>query len=138
MLGSRDAFKVGFLARCVEDGLTTPAQIHERVKVALDKFAGLLDMAGSAAKGVVGGATGLVAPALKYGTLGALVAPPIAGGLAGFGLSKALDVSDDDVEDVKKRELIDELQQQAQRVSREKQIRDYRGQRKNTGRIFFG
>ena len=132
MLDSRDAFKVGFLSRCVEDGLTLEAT-HQRVKEASEKLAGLLDLPGKMlelAKPVIGTTLGYGVPAL-------LAAPPILGGLAGYTAAKAMDIGDEDVEEVKKRELLDEYKRQEAKLRREKTIRTYRAQRKRTGRVFL-
>lgn len=119
-LTAQEAFKVGFLARCVRDG-QTPDQILARVKQAaalLEKRAflgGLLDAAGGAAKSVAG-----------YGLPLALAAPPVLGGLGGYALAKATDVDDTDVDDVKNREIVDELRRQTEALRRQKAVRDYR------------
>lgn len=132
MLNNREAFKVGFLSRCVEEGLS-PEQMHQRVKLALDKLAGLTDLPGKAldlAKPVLGAAANIGIPAL-------LAAPPIAGGLAGFGLAKMTDIDDTDVNEIKRRELISELQRQTAHVNRVKMVRDYQRKRQQTGRVFL-
>jgi hypothetical protein len=136
MLNNRDAFKIGFLSRCVEEGLTL-SETHGRVKEAMDKLASLLDIPGKVAGGVLDAGKSLASTALGYGIPLALAGPPILGGLAGYGAAKLGDVDDTDVKEVKKRELIDELQQQTERLQREKATRDFDAQRKRTGRVFL-
>jgi hypothetical protein len=111
-LTPHEAFKVGFLARCVRDGLT-PEQIHDRVKTAADLFekeaflGSLIGAAGNAVKGMGGYALPL-----------AIAAPPVLGGLGGYALAKATDVDDTDVEDIKGQEVLDEYRRQAERLRR--------------------
>lgn len=134
-LSDKDAFKVGFLQRCVQDGLT-PDQMLLRVKTAgelLEKRAFL--------GGLLGGAAGAVGSAGKtmagYGIPLALAAPPILGGLAGYGLAKATDVDDTDADAIKNQELVEEYRRQAERLQRQKAVRDYTKEVKHTGRVFM-
>lgn len=132
MLSERDAFKVGFLARCVEEGLTLQ-QAHSRVKEARDKLAGLTDLPGKAlelAKPVVGAIAGYGLPAL-------LAAPPIVGGVVGLTAAKMNDIDDTDVAEIKQRELTDEYARQTRNVLRNKAVRDYRNKQHQTNKIFL-
>lgn len=132
MLTAKEAFKVGFLAKCAEDGLT-PDQMLARVKQAkdaLEKRAFIGGLLGSAA-GAVGGAAKSVA---GYGIPLALAAPPILGGLAGYGLAKATDVDDTDVDDIKNRELVEEYKRQAEKLKQQAAVRRYKQDRATTGR----
>ncbi len=115
MLSDREAFKTGFLARCVEAGLDRN-QILTAVKSANDKVAGLLDLPIDAAKGLFHFGTGTLLPA-------AMIAPPILGGLAGYGLSKATDINDDDVNDVKDREVLNAYRTEAEKLRRQRLLR---------------
>ena len=143
MLSAREAFKVGFLSRCVEEGLSLE-EAQQRVKMALDKQAGLADI-GKAAIGLPGAAIGAASnvvssvakPLLSYGIPFALAAPPIAGGLAGYSLAKITDTDDQDPDEIKKQELVDEYRRQTARLNRERQMREYRDKRKQTGRVFL-
>lgn len=131
-LSDREAFKVGFLARCAHDGLS-PEQIVVRVKQAQQKLAflgGLMDKAWDAAKGV-GSA------ALNYGVPLSLAAPPVLGGLAGYGLAKGTDWDDTDVEDVQDQEIINELRRHTEDLQRRRQVKDYRQATQRTGRVFL-
>lgn len=131
-LTPREAFKVGFLARCVEDGLS-PSQIGERVKQASEKLAFLSELAGKAMDVGAGAVGGLY----NYGLPMALAAPPILGGMAGYGLARATDIDDTDVADIKDQEVLDEYRRQTQRLGREREVKDYQRQKKKTGRIFL-
>lgn len=126
-MSPKDAFKVGFLSRCVEEGRSIE-EIPPLVKAALEKVAFLKDL--------LGGAKSLGSTALSVGAPMALAAPPLLGGVAGYTAAKLTDVDDTDVNEIKKRELIEELQRQTDRLTRERAIRDYRQQRQKTGRIF--
>lgn len=150
MLTSREAFKVGFLSRCVEEGVApedigavvekTAASLDATV-TSLDKQAGplsdllrapgaLLDLAGRVAGpaiGVIGG----------YGVPAAIAAPLAAGAGAGYFAAKSSDVSDEDVEAIRMRELVEEYRRQSEKVERDERVRKYRKKRKQTGRIFL-
>lgn len=128
----REAFKVGFLARCVEEGLSLE-EAGDRVKQASEKLAGITDLLGK----VVDLGKPVVGAGMNWGIPAMLAGPPILGGIAGFTAGKATDIDDLDVDEVKKRELIDELNRQTERLKRERSIRDYRSQRKQTGRVFL-
>ena len=120
MLSTRDSFKVGFLSRCVEEGIAPEdiGAVIEKTSAALDKVlekqghvvkdanlldsltkvpGALLDIAGRVAGPVIGAAT-------SYGIPLALLAPPLAGGVAGYGLARMGDVSDEDVEAIRVKE----------------------------------
>lgn len=127
MLTAKEAFKIGFLAKCAEDGLT-PDEMLSRVtqaKAAIEKRAFIGGLLGSAA-GAVGGAAKNVA---GYGIPLALAAPPILGGLAGYGLAKATDVDDTDVEDIKNRELVEEYKRQAAKLQQQNAVRRFKQDR---------
>lgn len=135
MLTAQEAFKVGFLARCVEDGLS-PERMLQSVKVAADlmekrAFLGTLVEKGLDAVKGVGGA------ALQYGVPLAVAAPPILGGMAGYGLAKATDIDDTDVADVKSHELIDEYRRQAEAVRRRQASRDRRPEHRPSPRMYM-
>lgn len=124
-MNAQDAFKAGFLSRCVENNLGA-SEMLERIKEAeamLDKVANPLDWPGD----IVGGAWNLAKSvgekALTYGVPTAILAPPILGGLAGAGLAKATDISDTDVDDIKDKEVIDEYRRQADRLRRVQAVR---------------
>ena len=135
MLTPKEAFKVGFLTRCVEDGLT-PDQMLSRAKLAMDMFEKQAFIGSLLNKGVESGA-GALGSLGRMGMLGAVVAPPVLGGMAGYGLAKATDVDDTDVDAIKNRELVEEYRRQAAKLHRQKQVRDYKQQVQQTGRVFI-
>lgn len=135
MLTPKDAFKVGFLARCVSDGLT-PDQMLVSVKLASDMFEKKAFL-GSLIGGGVDAAKGAAGALAHYGTLGAIAAPPILGGLGGYALAKATDIDDTDVDAIKNRELVEEYKRQAEKLKRQKDVRTYRQDVKRTGRVFM-
>lgn len=121
MLTPAEAFKVGFLARCVEDRLTP-----EQIKTSAEKAAALMTK-GASITGLLSAALGktmeLGGGAAKtmfsYGVPAALAAPPIIGGIAGYGLARATDIDDTDVSEIKDREVIDELRRQTEKLQRQ-------------------
>lgn len=132
MLSARDAFKAGFLERCAANGLTAD-QIQSAAKTAEDKLAGLVD---SALKGAGKAVGGLASGAVGYGVPLALAAPPVLGGVAGYALAKATDIDDTDIDAIKADEVIAEYRRQAERMNRQRIVRNYQQLRRKTGRIF--
>ena len=132
-LSARDAFKVGFLARCAADGLSS-AQITERVKLAFD-LPGLSTLNTVIGKTMDAG-QGLGNFAVGWGAPAAALAPVAVGGMAGYGLAKATDIDDTDVADIKDQEVLNEYRRQTQHLLRQRAARDYAAQRKRTGRMF--
>lgn len=118
-LSARDQFKTAYISRCIEDGLTAD-QMLTRVKEAREKLAIVSELLGKAMD-VGHGVAGAVA---SYGIPLALAAPPILGGMAGYGLARATDINDTDIAEIKNREIIDELNRQSERLKREKAMRD--------------
>ena len=106
MLTPLEAFRVGFLYKCADDGLT-PDQIRQRVEVAaslVEKHAGLLGDLGSAASQLG-----------TWGTAGAIAAPIGVGAVGGY-MAHKLQEDDLDEDDVKQQELIDEMRRWARRA----------------------
>lgn len=137
MLEARDAFKVGFLARCVTDGLSTPQIVKqaERAATLLEKqAAGVL---GTALGKVMDTGSSVLGGLAGYGIPVAAVAPWVAGGLGGYGLAKATDIDDTDVQDIKDHEVLAEYRRQAARLRRQRAVRDYYKARQQTGRVFL-
>lgn len=136
----RDAFKLGFLGRCVEAGLSGP-EIAARVEAAREKVAGFGAMLGaegwgaakSLGKGTAKALSGLV---LGYGGPLLLAGPPLAGAAAGFGLAKATDIDDTDLDDIKDQELVDEYRRQAEKLRQQRAVRDFRRLRGGPSRPF--
>lgn len=122
-MDERQRFKLGFISRCIEDGFTTPADICQRAKTAADH---LENMAPPLEKEGQGFASVLWDAAKSMGTLGisaALVAPPVLGGVAGYGLARAGDIDEEDVEEAKQRELVEELKRQSAKIRRQQRVR---------------
>jgi len=133
-LDKRQAFKLGFLTRLADEGMS-PAQIEETVKsAAISDFVTkpwnvAWDIGGSTAKTVGGGLANM-------GMLGAIAGPPLLGALAGYGAARMTDIGDEDVEELRQQELINEYRRLADRARQNKMVKDYRTQRKTTGRYF--
>lgn len=131
MLDACQAFKLGFLSRCAAEGVSL-RDMPPLVKSAGVKLAILGTLVGKAmdvGKGVAGATLG-------WGIPLAVAAPPLLGGLAGFGLAKATDVDDTDVDDIKAQERIEEYKRQTARLDRQRLVRDYAKNRRSTGRVF--
>lgn len=131
-LSPRDAFKVGFLARCADAGMTPEAML-QTVKQAQDKLAFLSEVVG----GVRDIGKGALTAGAYYGIPASLAIPPIVGGMAGYGLAKATDIDDADVADVKQQEIVNEYTRQADKLLRDRRAKDYRAKRKTSGRRFL-
>lgn len=145
-MNSDVAFKAGFMARCLSDGSSMdeiPARVkqaHDLLKTgaygfvapAMDPIGsavgavgaapGALMSAGSSALGGLASAGGTALDALlstaKYGIPLAMAAPPLAGLAAGYAGSKMTDVSDLDVDEMKKKEQLHELRHQTDFLNR--------------------
>lgn len=113
---AREAFKFGFMLRCVEAGVTDPGAIY---KQAVEKQAllGLGTLPGKALDAV----SGLGRTAAMVGVPLALAAPPVAGALMGHGLATATETDDRDVDEAKREELIGELRRQTARLQQMRQ-----------------
>ena len=136
-LSPREQFKVAFLEKCAEQGLTADEML-EKVKKAQDivKQGSLGQILASAGKGVglgaLSAATGLTQALGNYAIPLALAAPVAAGGLAGHQLATAQEPTDEDVKDVQHAELVDMYRKQTERLRREQASREYRA--KDSGR----
>jgi hypothetical protein len=124
-LTEREAFKVGFLARCAEEGLGR-GQVLALVKDAADKVAG-----------IIGDVAGIGKDVFSVAAPVALLAPPALGALAGAGLAKATDIDPSDVEDIKDREVIQSYHRESARLRRQRAVRDYARARAASGRTFL-
>ena len=115
-MNALESFKFGFISRCIEDGLTSTQEMAQLVKSAIGLGGlGVLDSVG-------GLATGAMDLAKEYGPigLGVLAAgPPIAGYMGGRMLAGGTDVDDFDVDDVKRKELINEYKTQPAKLLQE-------------------
>ena len=134
----QEAFKLGFLARCVEGGLSDE-QTNALAKRAADlvgeqeKSAFTADAAGKVIGGVMEAGGKAVYPLAAL----ALATPPALGGLAAYFKNQATDIDEDDVESVKRQELIAQYRRMADQLRRQKQLRDYKQERQRTGQVFL-
>ena len=144
MLTDLETFKAGFLTRCVEEGISTDEALS-RVKSAsarLDAMEKQADIPGygmlrDLLKGIAGVATPVVSKATDLVSAAGIFGPPILGGAAGYGVSKMTDVDEEDVDDIKKEELVDEYRRQANKLRQSKALRAYRDKRKERGGVYL-
>lgn len=116
MLTPTQAFRIGFLMKCAADGLT-PEETRDRIEKAaefLEKGAGPLGDIGS-------GLASLGSSAKTYG----IALPVGAGVLGGYMAHKAVD-DDLDEDDVRKREIIEELQHWTRRAKEQQKMKQLR------------
>ena len=130
-MNAREAFKFGFVSRCVEQGLTTPEQMLAACETGFGKSAAfdpfkLLGAVGD----TVGSAASWLIPA-------AIAAPPIAGYGLGRLAAKATDADDFDTDEAKRQELIDEYHTQAARARRQALVRKFTQARQQSGHMFL-
>lgn len=129
-LTSDQAFKVGFLLRCAEEGLSND-ETHRRVKLAFEKRAILPQLAAGAA-GLAGGVASAGGKLISLGgkvmplAAGlALLAPILGGGAIGYLSAKSTEGGPDLVERAKHEEIIGEyerLADEAKRKARAKRL----------------
>ena len=119
----REAFKIGFMARCVEEGLST------------EKTAALMKEAADPSwlSSIVDAGKGILYPAAAL----ALAAPPAVGGLAAYFNNKATDTDADAVEEIKQKELIDSYGRMAEQLKQRKRLRDRKAERAAEKRQVF-
>lgn len=119
----QEAFKIGFMARCVEEGLSQ------------EKTAELIEKAADGTlSGLVEGAKAVAYPAAAL----ALAAPPTLGGLAAYFNNKAVDTADEgDVEEIKKKELRESYRRMAEQLRESKRLRERKASRKRSGQVFL-
>ena len=113
MLDERQQFKAAFIARCIEHGVTEPADIAAAAREGHEKIA-LLGGLGHAAGSAIDAVKGLGGVALG----GLAIAPPLAGFLAGNALGNAGNLNDIDAEEVRRKEKIEEYRKQIERLRR--------------------
>lgn len=147
----REAFKLGFLARCVEERLS-PAQTQALMKQAaanLEKVSfsywSLLNplniyrqLAGAAGRTADSGRKIVDLAKGSMPLVAATMAvPPALGGLAAYAVNKATDTDATDVEEAKQQELTDTYRRMADELRRQKSLREYKAKRKRTGQVFL-
>tara|TARA_R110002020_G_scaffold16515_14_gene58301 strand:- start:336 stop:764 length:429 start_codon:yes stop_codon:yes gene_type:complete len=142
MLSSQEAFKLGFLSNCVEKGLSIE-QMRSEVKKASDQ---LTDVEKNAWEfpfaperaAIVDDIGDILKDVGRLGIGGLVLGPPAAGAAAGILHSRMSDVDDEDVDDIKKREVADEYRRQAERLRQSARMRDYReSQKKRSGGLYL-
>ena len=111
-LTKRQSFKVAFLQKCADDGLSfdETCLLVKRAADALEKRA-VLDVAlkyllNAGRLGLDVGRLG-VDTAMRYGLPAALLAPPAIGAVGGYAAAKLTGGSDESPDDIKTREKID-------------------------------
>lgn len=129
-MDSRQAFKFAFIARCIEQKLTTSETLH-RAKAACDMFE---KSANDTVDSVVGAFTRPVNAAVDAGRSilpYALAAPPLLGGAAAYTLNRATDSDEVDIADVKRRELTDTYARMTDQLRRKHELRQFKSQRQS-------
>jgi len=151
-MNKQEAFKIGFLARCIEDGCDT-TEINRRVKIAselMQKQANLLGLGAAGAAGAAGAGYSAVEGMKELarnapGAVTALaVAPWAIGGLGAYMNHISQEQADEmpdggsfALEEAKNVELADEYKRMTNQLAQQKRIRDYKQQRKRTGQVFL-
>jgi enoyl-CoA hydratase/carnithine racemase len=132
---ANEAFKLGFLTRCVEEGMT-PEQIHTLTKRAFSSVTQNVTDAAKAPFDISASALSTGQKALPY-LAAAMAIPPSVGGLMAYLKNHATDRGDDLVEEAKQQELTDTYQRMAEQLQRAQQMRKYKQQRKRTGQVYL-
>lgn len=134
MLDSKQRFKAAFIARCIEEGCTSPDEILGRVKTAREKVA-IVGSVLSGAKEGIKGVLGLGA----LGAAGLVAAPAIGGFAAGTAAGNLKGINDVNIDEIKRQELIDELRRQTARLDQHNQAQARKSQKdkKRSGRAFI-
>ena len=131
-----EAFKLGFLSRCVEEGMN-PEQTHGLSKMAASLFEKQSFITIPSPMGEVRNAVGTLGDIAPYLALG-LALPPVVGGAAAYLANKGTDIEGKEgVENIKRQELQEAYERMAGQLQRQKERQDYKAKRKSTGRIFL-
>lgn len=128
-MSEKEAFRLGFLTRCAEEGLTGSA-LQARIKKAADKRAytqyilpGLMGVGGLVM------ASRLFGPNLTGAAIGLPAAAGLAGGAAlGYGAAKVTE-PDISAEDIKAQELADTYRVYAAKARANRKAQKYRNRR---------
>jgi len=121
-----EAFKIGFLSKCASLGLS-PEETQGLAKTAFD----LLEK--QSGNGLVDAFKSVGYPAAAL----ALAAPPAIGGLAAYFKNKATDIDDEDIESVKRQELISQYKRMSDKLERENALRKRNAGQKRTSQVFL-
>lgn len=161
-MSPEEAFKLGFLSRCVEERLPSDriavlakqaSSAFEKEAVAPTAAAGVGSFLGLdklSLPGMIGSALNL--PRAGLGTVrdatGALkdlsplfllaaAAPPTVGGIAAALQNVGTDISEADVEEAKQQELSDTYRRMSDQLKRQQAARSFKQDSKKSGRIFM-
>ncbi len=124
---SKEAFKIGFMSRCIEEGLS-----QEKTAELAEKAAALVKTSGT-----IGDISGLVKSIGVPAAALAAAAPVVAGGGAAYLYNKATDVDGEEVEEIKQKELAEEYARMADQLRRQSKLRKYKKDRESRGQVFF-
>ena len=109
----KEAFKVGFLHKCAEDGLTRGETLERIRNMRMAKSAFL----GATGRAVGGAAGGIAGAGFKSLLAALLLGPPVAGLAGGYGLAQAKDETFSK-DDARKRELLAAYERAAEQLER--------------------
>lgn len=118
----QEAFKLGFLARCVEENLS-----QEKIAEAAEQLSKLAF-------------PDFLSPVKDISRLaiaGALAAPPAAGALTAYLVNSASDTDKSELDIVRKRELINAYEQAAKKIQSQTERREYKKERKPKPNIYL-
>jgi hypothetical protein len=121
----QEAFKLGFLARCVEENLSQ------------GKIAEVSEAFNKEASGLVSQIIDSAKDAGKLMTGAAIAAPPGIGMLGAYFANKASDLNNLDIDEIKKRELLDEYARSADKLETQAALRRYKQQRNKSKSIYL-
>lgn len=131
-----EAFKLGFLARCVEEGMN-PEQTHGLSKLAASLYEKQAIINLPSPTGEIRNAVGTFGDMVPYLAAG-LAIPPALGGFAAYLANQAADTEGSQgIENIKRQELQDTYERMAGQLARQKERQDYKSKRKRTGRVFM-
>lgn len=160
-MSPEEAFKLGFLSRCVEERLPSDriSVLAKQASSAFEKEAAppaaagissflglnklnLPGMIGSALSlpgaglSTIRDATGVLKDLSPFFLLAA-AAPPTMGGIAAAVQNVGTDISESDVEEAKQQELSDTYRRMADQLKRQQTARSFKRDNKKSGRIFM-
>lgn len=115
----REAFKIGFMARCIEEGHST------------EKTAELMEKAANG--GLADAASKILYPALGL----AIATPPTLGGLAAYFNNKATDTDATHIDEIKQKELVDSYRRMTDQLKQRKMLRERKAERDEGRRQVF-
>ena len=130
----KEAFKLGFLARCQEQGLSTQETV-DLVKKASEVFE--KQALGSVISSGADAVGGLAKSLAGYGIPLALAAPPAAGALASYFYNKATDTDADAVGEIKDKELADSYRRMADKLRRTQALRQRKSEKSKSRQVFL-